>query len=290
MIYSMTGFGKAEAVVAGKKVTIQTKSLNSKQADINLRLPQQLKEKEIPIRKQILEQLQRGKIECTINVEAHDASEAVSINEPLMHAYFKKLETVRKNLGVELPVNMDILSRLPEVFKQEEENPDQSWFEEMEKVLLESLQNLNEFRANEGAILAEDLKQNIAAIYHHLEEALQYEKERSETVRQRIRENLEEASLKGNLNEDRYEQELIYYLEKLDISEEKVRLRTHCDYFLECMQEAAGQGKKLAFISQEIGREINTLGSKANHAEMQKSVVHMKDALEKIKEQVLNVL
>jgi uncharacterized protein (TIGR00255 family) len=286
----MTGFGKAEAVVAGKKVTIQTKSLNSKQADINLRLPQQLKEKEIPIRKQILEQLQRGKIECTINVEAHDASEAVSINEPLMHAYFKKLETVRKNLGVELPVNMDILSRLPEVFKQEEENPDQSWFEEMEKVLLESLQNLNEFRANEGAILAEDLKQNIAAIYHHLEEALQYEKERSETVRQRIRENLEEASLKGNLNEDRYEQELIYYLEKLDISEEKVRLRTHCDYFLECMQEAAGQGKKLAFISQEIGREINTLGSKANHAEMQKSVVHMKDALEKIKEQVLNVL
>jgi uncharacterized protein (TIGR00255 family) len=286
----MTGFGKAEAVLAGKKVTIQTKSLNSKQADINLRLPQQLKEKEIPIRKQILEQLQRGKIECTINVEAHDASEAVSINEPLMHAYFKKLETVRKNLGVELPVNMDILSRLPEVFKQEEENPDQSWFEEMEKVLLESLQNLNEFRANEGAILAEDLKQNIAAIYHHLEEALQYEKERSETVRQRIRENLEEASLKGNLNEDRYEQELIYYLEKLDISEEKVRLRTHCDYFLECMQEAAGQGKKLAFISQEIGREINTLGSKANHAEMQKSVVHMKDALEKIKEQVLNVL
>jgi uncharacterized protein (TIGR00255 family) len=185
---------------------------------------------------------------------------------------------------------MDILSRLPEFFKQEEENPDQSWFEEMEKVLLESLQNLNEFRANEGAILAEDLKQNIAAIYHHLEEALQYEKERSETVRQRIRENLEEASLKGNLNEDRYEQELIYYLEKLDISEEKVRLRTHCDYFLECMQEAAGQGKKLAFISQEIGREINTLGSKANHAEMQKSVVHMKDALEKIKEQVLNVL
>ncbi|MEQ8910388.1 MAG: YicC/YloC family endoribonuclease [Vicingaceae bacterium] len=289
MIQSMTGFGKAEGQIADKKVIIQLKSLNSKQSDINVKLPNAFKEKELPYRKQLHEKLGRGKVEMYLNYEDVSESGGYRINEKVFKAYYQQLQELETELDAKSADLSSIVSRFPEVIQTEEAELQAKEWEAVEGILGEAIQELIQFRTQEGASLQADLKSHIESILSLLQEALKYENERIEIVKQRLQKNLEESEQKEKIDQDRFEQELIFYMEKYDVSEEKVRLEAHCNYFLEVMEAKAGQGRKLGFIGQEIGREINTLGSKANHAEMQRLVVQMKDALEKIKEQVLNV-
>lgn len=289
MIHSMTGFGKAEGEVSGKKIVVQLKSLNSKQSDINIKLPNGFKEKELTYRKLISDLLGRGKIEMYFSYENQVENGAYRINAEAYKNYYKQLKEIHQELDEELDDVVSSISRLPDVVVNEEESfSDEEWAQ-TEEILKQAAADLIDFRKTEGESLYDDLKSHVTNILNLLEDALKYEDERIEIVRERLAKNLEDAGQKEKVDQDRFEQEMIYYIEKYDISEEKVRLQTHCNYFIETMDAAAGQGKKLGFISQEIGREINTLGSKANHAEMQQLVVQMKDELEKIKEQVLNV-
>lgn len=286
----MTGFGKAEGIVANKKIVIQLKSLNSKQSDINAKLPNLFREKELSYRKLISDQLTRGKIELAISYENLESQSSFEIDGELLKTYYNQLQKLSNELGAEGNNLMEVVTRFPEILKsQSDEFTTEDW-QKVEGILNETISEINEFRAHEGKSLEADLKLHVNTISELLEEALVYEHERTETVKERLKTNLEELEQKATISQERFEQELIYYIEKYDISEEKVRLKAHCEYFIETMDGEAGQGKKLGFISQEMGREINTLGSKANHAEMQKIVVQMKDQLEKIKEQVLNVL
>lgn len=290
MIYSMTGFGKAEGIVANKKIVIQLKSLNSKQSDINAKLPNLFREKELSYRKLIADRLTRGKIELQISYENLENQSNYEVDAELLKTYYHQLQRICVDLGANESSLMEVVTKFPEVLKsQSEEFTNEDW-QAIEAILKNSIEEINNFRAHEGLSLEADLKSHVNNIVSLLNEALTFDQERIETVKERLKTNLEELEQKAGVNQERFEQELIYYIEKYDISEEKVRLQSHCDYFLECMNGKAGQGKKLGFIGQEMGREINTLGSKANHAEMQKVVVQMKDELEKIKEQVLNVL
>ncbi len=287
----MTGYGKAECLLADKKLTIEIKSLNSKQLDTNARLPSLYKEKDIEIRQQIASQLERGKVECSFYYELSGEASTATINEPVVKSYYQQLYKISGELGLE--ASLELLStvmRMPDTIRTEKpEIEDKEW--ELVKVALKkALDQVNVFRIQEGKSLDSDLRQRVEAISRKLEEVEPYEKERIEQVRERISKHLEEYDLKNTVDENRFEQELIYYIEKLDISEEKVRLANHCSYFMETLEDQGPAGKKLGFISQEMGREINTLGSKANHKELQKLVVEMKDELERIKEQILNVL
>ena len=290
MIQSMTGFGKAEGQLDSKKVTIQLKSLNSKQTDVTVKVPSSFKEKELSYRKILAEQLNRGKVEMYLSYEAVESAASYSIDQKLFKSYFTQLTELENNLNTTSGDLFASILKLPDVVKNTEEELEASEWKKVEEILIQAIESLIEFRQEEGKSLEKDLSNQISAIDELLQEALKYDAERTEIVRERLRSNLDDLEQKEKVNEDRFEQEMIYYLEKYDISEEKVRLKTHCDYFKKTMAEDRGQGKKFGFISQEIGREINTLGSKANHAEMQKLVVQMKDHLEKIKEQVLNVL
>lgn len=290
MIHSMTGFGKAEAMIGDKKVTIQLKSLNSKQADINIKLPSLFKEQELAFRKQLSTQLQRGKIELYLSYESGEKSNSFEIDESVFEQYFQQLTSLSNKHYLSSNDLLGNILRMPEVLKNKEETINEDESAALSKLVDEAIVAMIHFRADEGKTLGDDLTSHIQQIENLLGEALKYEGERTQTVRDRLEANLAESLAKDKINSDRFEQEMIYYMEKYDISEEKVRLKSHCDYFIACMNDDPGQGKKLGFISQEIGREINTLGSKANHAQMQKLVVQMKDQLEKIKEQVLNVL
>ncbi|MEX2379456.1 MAG: YicC/YloC family endoribonuclease [Vicingaceae bacterium] len=289
MIHSMTGFGKAEGEVGGKKIVVQLKSLNSKQSDINIKLPNGFKEKELRYRKLISDLLGRGKVELFLSYENQAESGAFTINAEAYKSYYRQLKNIHQELNEELSDLVSSISRLPDVIVNEEESFSDKEWAQTEEILKQAAAELIDFRKAEGESLHKDLKSHVTNILNLLQDALKYENERIETVKERLNKNLEEAGQKEKVDQDRFEQEMIYYIEKYDISEEKVRLQTHCNYFIETMGAAAGQGKKLGFIGQEIGREINTLGSKANHAEMQQLVVQMKDELEKIKEQVLNV-
>lgn len=287
----MTGYGKAECLLPDKKLTIEIKSLNSKQLDSNMRLPSLYKEKELDMRKLIAAQLERGKVECSFYYELSENAMTGVINEKAVASYFEQIKRVAGQLGVE--ASQELLAtvmRLPDTLKTEKAELGKEEWEEVKLALEEALSALNEYRSAEGLAMDKDLRLRVEAISSHLAETEKFEKERVSLVRQRIEKNLEELIQKDAIDQNRLEQELIYYLEKLDTSEEKVRLENHCKYFLDTMEEEGPNGKKLGFISQEMGREINTLGSKANHAEIQKHVVDMKDELEKIKEQVLNVL
>ena len=289
MIHSMTGYGKAEATIGGKKITIQIKSLNSKQADVNVKVPPLFKDQELTFRKEIAKQLQRGKIEMYLSYEASESEKGYQIDEVVFDRYFNQLNQLNKTYSLNNDSILSSILKMPEILKSTEESTiddNAGLFNLLKGALIE----IEQFRIDEGATLEVDLTEHINKIETLLEEALKYEGERTETVRTRILANLEDAQQKDKIDMDRFEQEMIFYVEKYDISEEKVRLKAHCDYFKKTMNDGNGQGKKLGFISQEIGREINTLGSKANHAQMQKLVVEMKDQLEKIKEQVLNVL
>jgi len=292
MIKSMTGFGKASAEVNKKKISVEIKSLNSKQADVSVRLPSHYKEKELPLRSLINQELGRGKIEFNLYAELLGEQSSLTINKDLFKKYYNELNGVLGELN-EDNTNTDlvaIVSKMPDVFKSEKEELDENEWNQIEVIIKEAISALNNFRSDEGNSLYEELSSRIKNILNLLLEVEQYDAERINTVKERIQNHLKESVGEDNINNDRFEQELIFYIEKFDVTEEKTRLTTHCNYFLETLDSEISEGKKLGFITQEIGREINTLGSKANHAEIQKIVVKMKDELEKIKEQNLNIL
>lgn len=289
MLQSMTGFGKAEEELSDQKITIQLKSLNSKYSDVHLKLPNDFKDKELHFRKTISDSLGRGKIEMQLSIDQKEGSTAYKINQEVFKRYYHDLKKIGEELGERDSDLLAVVSKLPEVIEATESTLSEEDWKKVSACLETSIGELVNFRLKEGESLSADLEGHITQILSLLDAALQYEEERIEIVKERILKNLEESGQKEKIEQDRFEQELIYYLEKYDISEEKVRLKAHCNYFIEVLKGEAGQGRKLGFIGQEIGREINTLGSKANHAEMQRLVVQMKDSLEKIKEQVLNV-
>lgn len=287
----MTGFGKAEFEVNNKKFTIEIKSLNSKQLDINTRTPALYREKDIEIRKVISEKLERGKIDFNIYVETLGDSTSSKINEPILKSYFEHLKKISSELN--LPTDQSTLQavlRLPDVVKTDYETLDEKEWETILKHILIALEAIDKFRVQEGTALQTDISGNIASIRNLLEQIRPFEAQRLESLKNRLKDTLDSLKQNGNVDENRFEQELIFYLEKLDINEEKVRLANHCEYFFETLEDPISNGKKLGFISQEIGREINTIGSKANDKNIQRIVVQMKDHLERVKEQLLNIL
>jgi len=291
MIRSMTGFGKAECNLPRKKLVIEIRALNSKQMDANTRLPLLYREKELEIRQLIAAELERGKVECTMMMELNGEEGSAVINEPLVKEYYEQLYRISGELGLKPSLELlNMVMRMPDAVRSEKAELDDQEWATVRSALREALKQVNQFRADEGKALEKDLKERLESIASRLTQLDPFENERIKLVRERIGNNLKAYASKEEVDQNRFEQELIYYLEKLDISEEKVRLAKHCSYFLETMEEQRAVGKKLGFISQEMGREINTLGSKANHTEIQKLVVEMKDELERIKEQVLNVL
>ena len=291
MIKSMTGYGKAEFEAVNKKITIELKSLNSKQLDINSRVPILYREKDLEIRRVISEKLIRGKIDFSIFLETLGSESNSAINEEIVANYFNQLSAIQKRLG--LPVSEQIMSsvmRLPDTVKTAYEELDENEWHKIFSRIQEVIVHVDRFRIQEGEALEHDIRSNIKEIQRLFTLIDPFESQRIENIKVRIQENLNEININGNIDKNRFEQELIYYLEKLDINEEKVRLTNHCEYFLETLGTQEAVGKKLGFIAQEIGREINTIGSKANESHIQRIVVQMKDALEKIKEQLLNVL
>lgn len=290
MIHSMTGYGKATAELSGKKITVEIKSLNSKQFDLYTRIPHVYKEKEIALRNDLSKILERGKIDLYINVEESEKDSAVRIDEARLKNYHTEVKKLATALDIEEPNDwFDILFKLPDVFKQEPEKLEEEEWLTVERAVDGAVANLITFRHQEGEALRQVMLTKIDNI-KELTLALEtFEAERIDKVKSRIMEalnNLEGVTYDSN----RLEQELIYYIEKLDVNEEKTRLLNHLDYFIETIEANTSQGKKLGFIVQEIGREVNTLGSKSNHSDMQRIVVQMKDELEQIKEQILNVL
>ena len=290
MIKSMTGYGKAECELSSKKVTIEIKSLNSKQLDINTRLPNIYKAKDIEIRKMISETLIRGKVEMVLYFEQLGTESNATINQPIVKNYFEQLKTVYNDLNFEINESaIQTILRLPDAVKIEHDELDEEDWNLIAQKVKEAIEKVDEFRVQEGEALIADIENQIGTILDLKEQVTPYEEERIERIKTRLTDALKDIANNVQSDQNRFEQELIFYLEKLDINEEKVRLENHCKYFIETLKEDT-PGKKLAFISQEIGREINTMGSKANHAEIQKLVIMMKDALEKIKEQTLNIL
>lgn len=292
MIKSMTGFGRAERHTDQRKITVEIKSLNSKQLDLSTRIPSIYREKEYEIRNTVGKALGRGKVDLFVTVENLSGAKtaAGTINKELFRTYYTQLTALQRELGdhnASEPLITTVL-RLPEVMQTETVTISDDEWQALTEAVAEAVENLNRFREQEGAVLIADLLKRIDTIEALSAEIVPLEGERIETVRTRLMENLNALQVKVDSN--RFEQEIIYYLEKFDITEEKVRLKQHCDYFRAVAQESEGVGRKLGFIAQEMGREINTTGSKANHAGIQKIVVRMKDELEKIKEQLLNLL
>lgn len=285
MIQSMTGYGKTVVQLTQKKVTLEVKSLNSKNLDLNVRIPNSYREKELGLRKLLSKELIRGKIELSIYIEITGEQTSTSINKAVVHHYIDQLRAIAE---VSPDKTLEIAMRLPDALKTEREELDEQEWKGIEKGVIQTLAKIVTYRKDEGKALESDFKERIRSIQQLLKQIEQLDTERLDYVRQRLRKAVDE--LKEDIDQNRFEQEIIYYLEKLDITEEKVRLKNHLEYFLDELKGTTSNGKKLAFISQEMGREINTLGSKSNFAPMQKLVVQMKDELEKIKEQLLNVL
>lgn len=292
MIQSMTGYGRATAELSDKKINVEIKSLNSKAMDLSTRIAPAYREKEIEIRNEISKVLERGKVDFSLWVEKKEgADNATPINQAMVEGYYKQILSISENLGIPVPTDwFQTLLRMPDVMtKTEVQELSKEEWEVVRATVLEAISHLVEFRKQEGAALEKKFREKIANISQLLEQITPYEKERVERVKERITDALEKT-LNVDYDKNRLEQELIYYIEKLDVNEERQRLGNHLKYFISTMESGSGQGKKLGFISQEMGREINTLGSKSNHAEMQKIVVQMKDELEQIKEQVLNIM
>ena len=290
MIQSMTGYGKTVVAYKGKKINVEIKSLNSKQLDLTTRIAPLYREKEMEVRQMIAEQLQRGKVEFAIWIEKDATTEAVPVNTALMQSYLSQLQAFAASNDMQNTDWMQILVRMPDVLTKTEVEvlEEEEWLAARQGVC-EAIQHLVDFRTQEGAALEKKFAEKIDNIERLMLSIEPYEKARVEKIRSRIVDGLKQIP-EAEYDKNRLEQELIYYIEKLDISEEKQRLANHLKYFRETMADAAGQGKKLGFIAQEMGREINTTGSKSNQAEMQNIVVMMKDELEQIKEQVLNAL
>lgn len=285
MIYSMTGFGKSVVTLPGKKITIEIKSLNSKGVDLNVRIPSSLREKELSMRNHVAKTLKRGKIDLSVYVESTGGERSAQLNTPVIEAYMAQLKSIADGENVDL---LQMALRLPESIQTECETIDETTASAIMSGLEEAVGTLQDFRLTEGQALAQDFEQRIQTIGQLMETVKTKDQERIPSVRARLLKALED--LAQTVDQNRFEQELVYYLEKYDITEETVRLSNHLKYFITTMNSDESNGKKLGFITQEMGREINTIGSKANDASLQQLVVQMKDELEKIKEQVLNVL
>lgn len=285
MIYSMTGFGKSVVTLPGKKITIEIKSLNSKGVDLNVRIPSSLREKELSMRNHVAKALKRGKIDLSVYVESTGGERSAQLNTPVIEAYMAQLKSIADGENVDL---LQMALRLPESIQTERETIDETTASAIMSGLEEAIGTLQDFRLTEGQALAQDFEQRIQTIGQLMETVKTKDQERIPSVRARLLKALED--LAQTVDQNRFEQELVYYLEKYDITEEIVRLSNHLKYFITTMNSDESNGKKLGFITQEMGREINTIGSKANDAALQQLVVQMKDELEKIKEQVLNVL
>ncbi|UII81368.1 YicC/YloC family endoribonuclease [Flagellimonas sp. CMM7] len=285
MIQSMTGFGKHVVQLPSKKITIELKSLNSKSLDINARIPQSYREKELELRKMIADELIRGKVDFGLYLEITGEETTAEVNQGVVKKYMQQLANIAKGDDVKL---LEMALRMPDTMKTEKGDIDPSEYEAIKGAMKKALSEIRTFRNEEGQVLENDFTTRLKNLNALLEEVKTMDPERLDTVRERLEKAV--ADLKIELDANRFEQELIYYLEKYDITEEKVRLANHLDYFETTLKSADSNGKKLGFIAQEIGREINTIGSKANYAPMQQLVVQMKDELEKIKEQMLNVL
>ena len=285
MIQSMTGFGKSIFQLPSKKITVEIKSLNSKNLDLNARIPSQYREKELLLRNMISKNLGRGKVDFSVFVESTGEETSATLNTAVVKNYISQLREIVSGDETEL---LKMAVRMPDALKTEREEIDQTEFESIISAVEEALTEINDFRTAEGKALEDELEQRTKNISNLLNEVIAMDPDRIEGVRERLHKNVSE--IKENVDENRFEQELVYYIEKFDITEEKVRLENHVKFFLENLNSEDSNGKKLAFISQEMGREINTIGSKSNYAPMQQLVVQMKDELEKIKEQLLNVL
>jgi uncharacterized protein (TIGR00255 family) len=291
MIKSMTGYGIASFDAGNAKYTVEIKSLNSKFLELTLRLPKMFSDKEFQLRNDCNKQIERGKVSLSINVEQQNGVvKAAGINTVLLKQYYDQLKTVSAELGEPASNLLQLALGLPEVVKYDEETVSEDEWKVVEKTFNQAVAAFQQFRSDEGNVLEQDLKYRIGIIVQNLKLVEVEEPKRVPLIRERLNQFLLEATSREAIDQNRFEQELIYYIDKLDITEEKIRLKTHCDYFIETLKNADANGKKLGFIAQEIGREVNTLGSKANDANMQKLVVGMKEELEKIKEQLLNVL
>ncbi|MDG1714347.1 YicC/YloC family endoribonuclease [Lacinutrix sp.] len=286
MIHSMTGYGKSVLQLPTKKITIELKSLNSKNLDLNARMPSIYREKELYLRKLMAKELERGKIDFSIYVEATAEDTSTKINTPVVKQYMQQLRELLSVSSDQELLKMAV--RFPDALNTEREEIDNNEWKHIEAEIVTAIAAIKDYRLNEGKVLETDFKSRVQTIEHLLDQVVTMDPDRVEGVRERLKKGVED--LREKYDENRFEQELVYYIEKFDITEEKVRLKNHLDYFIETLNSGDSNGKKLAFIGQEMGREINTIGSKSNYAPMQQLVVQMKDELEKIKEQLLNVL
>lgn len=285
MIHSMTGYGKSVLQLPTKKITIELKSLNSKSLDLNARIPSIYREKELSIRKLLAKKLERGKVDFSIYVETTAEDTSTQINTPVVKQYINQLKNVVDGSEIEL---LKMAVRFPDALNTIREEIDETEWKTIEAEIDTAINHINNYRLNEGRVLEQDFNNRVDSISILLDKVITIDPERIEAVRERLNKGV--ADLKEKFDENRFEQELVYYIEKFDITEEKVRLKNHLNYFIETLNSDDSNGKKLGFIGQEMGREINTIGSKSNYAPMQQLVVQMKDELEKIKEQLLNVL
>jgi len=291
MLYSMTGFGRAFSAYKDKKIIFEIRSLNGKTTDLRLRYPLNYKDKEIEIRKTVLSAMERGKIDGTLTIESELGEECYTLNKTLFKKYYSELKELIGETDIEGGDILQSILRIPNVVMPQESIPDKEEWVLVQKLILEAVENINAFRKKEGAVMYNDLKENIDGIIQNLEGLEPYEENRIDTIKTKMRKNLSQFLTDEKIDQNRFEQELLFYLERLDINEEKIRLKQHCKYFLEVMDEKTiSKGKKLSFISQEIGREINTLGAKAQEHNIQQHVVSMKDNLERIKEMNANIL
>jgi uncharacterized protein (TIGR00255 family) len=290
MIKSMTGYGKAEQIYLTKRIVVEVKTLNSKQLDLSVKLPQEIRSQELEYRNMVANTLQRGKVDVMISITDTNVEQNTHIEKEVIASYLKQVKEISEEYNI--PQSSDLamlLFKMPGIFVTPEQQYDETFFEKIKETLQAALDMTDSFRRQEGEILKQDLMKRKDLIMQYLNEVTPYENNRHDNIKNKLVKNLTELTQSGKYDENRFEQELIFYLEKLDITEEKVRLAKHCSYYEETIDEE-GAGKKLGFIAQEMGREINTLGSKANDADIQRLVVKMKDELEKIKEQLFNIL
>jgi len=286
----MTGYGSAKGTVGTQAVTVEIRSLNSKFLELNVRLPLQFRDKELEIRADVGKLLERGKADLNVSIDNNELAKRSTVNKEIFLAYYEDLKSLATETGMSDDNMLDAILKLPAVLNSEKSEMDEAQWKQLKGLIQSAVEQFNLFRSNEGNVLEQDVTQRLNAIENSIPQLENFEQARIESVRARLHKSVNELKDQLNIDTNRFEQELIYYIEKLDISEEKVRLKSHCDYFIQTMNSKEANGKKLGFITQEIGREINTIGSKANDANMQRIVVEMKDELEKLKEQLANVL
>ncbi|MBC7885200.1 MAG: YicC family protein [Saprospiraceae bacterium] len=291
MILSMTGFGHSKTEINGKVIRVEIKSLNARSTEIRCKLPNSYRDREMDLRKRVIDSLQRGKLDLTITLDGFSEEENAFINADAFRKYYKELNSLRQELNITEGDILQSVLRIPNVIGQNEELADEDEWKLVEKTVDEALASIIKFRYDEGLVLRHDLIERIRYIEQHLKSIEPYESVRLDRIKERLKKNMEVFSQKQQVDQNRYEQEILYYIEKLDINEEKVRLSQHCTYFMEELDHKDDQkGRKLSFIAQEIGREINTIGAKAQDSDIQQYVVMMKDELEKLKEQLANIL